>query len=111
MRAALFALALVSVGCGPGLQSGSTDPEPRTTLRVVNQNFLDMNVYVLRGGQRLRLGTVTGLTTQVLVIPATIARSSPLQFEVHGIGGRGNPRSETISVQPGDEIRLTIPPS
>jgi len=33
-----------------------------------------------------------------------------LQFELHPIGGRGNPRTETISVPPGDEIDLTIPP-
>lgn len=110
MRETVVALALLSVGCGPGLQSESTEPEERTTLRVENQNFLDMNVYVVRGGQRIRLGTVTGLSTHVFTIPPSIARSSPLQFEVHGIGGRGNPRSETITVQPGDEIRLTIPP-
>ena len=111
MREALFALVLLSVGCGQGFRAEPPDPDAKTTVTVNNQNFLDMHVYVLRGGQRIRLGTVTGLSTQVLTIPPDIVRSSPIRFEVHGIGGRGNPRSETISVQPGDEIRLTIPPS
>lgn len=107
---ALLALTLLSTGCGRAFNSGPREPEPRTTLRVENQNFLDMNVYVLRGGQRVRLGTVPGLSTQVFTIPAYIVRSSPLQFEIHPIGGLENPRTETISVQLGDEIRLRIPP-
>ena len=110
MSGVLLAVALLSAGCGHAFKSGPREPEPRTTLRVENQNFLDMNVYVLPGGQRIRLGTVPGLSTQVFTIPAYLVRGSPLQFEVHPIGGLGNPRTETISVQPGEEIRLTIPP-
>ncbi|HEX9293614.1 MAG TPA: hypothetical protein VF873_08000 [Gemmatimonadales bacterium] len=110
VRGVLLALALLSAGCGRAFKSGPREPDPRTTLRVQNQNFLDMNVYVLRGGQRIRLGMVPGLSTEVFTIPAYIVRSSPLQFEVHPIGGLENPRTETISVQPGDEIHITIPP-
>ena|SRR5947207_681165 len=106
----VLTLALLSAGCGRAVRSGPREPDPRTTLRVQNQNFLDMNVYVLRGGQRIRLGTVPGLSTEVFTIPAYIVRSSPLQFEAHPIGGLENPRSETISVQPGEEIQITIPP-
>jgi hypothetical protein len=70
-----------------------------------------MDVFVLRGGQRIRLGMVAGLSSQVFTIPADIVRSSPqLQFELHPIGGRANPRSETISVRPGDEVSLIVPP-
>ena len=111
MRGALLALALLSAGCSQALKPRPSEPQPQTTLKVDNQNFLDMVVYVLRAGQRIRLGTVTGLSSQVFTIPPDIVRSSPqLQFELHPIGGRGNPRSETISVQPGDEVVLTIPP-
>jgi len=111
MRGVLLALALLSAGCSHAVNAGPPEPEARTTVRVDNRNFLDMNVFVLRAGQRIRLGTVTGLSSQVFTIPPDIVRSSPqLQFELHPIGGRGNPRTETISVQPGDEIDLTIPP-
>jgi hypothetical protein len=110
MRGALFALALLSAGCSHAVQSGSPEPQAQTTVKVENHNFLDMDVFVLQGGQRIRLGTVTGLSSQVFRIPDYVVRSSPVQFELHPIGGRGNPRTETISVQPGDQIQLTIPP-
>ena len=111
MRGALLALALLSVGCGHAVKSGPPEPQAPTTLKVRNQNFLDTDVFVLREGQRIRLGMVAGLSSQVFTIPADIVRSSPqLRFELHPIGGRGNPRTETISVQPGDEVELTIPP-
>ncbi|SRR6266545_726885 len=109
MRNALLALALLSAACYAANHGLSERLETR--LRVENRNFLDMNVFVLGAGQRIRLGTVPGLSTQVLTIPDYIVRSAAqLQFEVHPIGGRSNPRSETMSVHPGEEIHLTIPP-
>ena len=112
MRGSLLAVLLLCTACGHAAQSGVPEPRPVTTLKVQNQNFLDMVVYVLLDAQRIRLGTVTGLSTQVLTLPDYIVRGSPqLRFEVHPIGGRGNPITETISVRPGDVIHLTIPPS
>jgi hypothetical protein len=111
MKSALLALTLWIAGCSHAVNQGPPEPQPRATLRVDNRNFLDMNVFVVRTGQRIRLGTVTGLSSQVFTIPPDVVRSSPqLQFELHPIGGRSNPRTETISVRPGDEINLTIPP-
>jgi len=100
------------VGCHHAATPDTPEPRAETTLKVRNQNFLDMDVFVLRDGQRVRLGMVAGLSSQVFTLPADIVRSSPqLRFELHPIGGRGNPRTETISVQPGDQLELTIPPS
>ena len=110
MRATFLALALLSAGCSHGVKSGTPEPQARTTVKVENQNFLDMNVFVLQGGQRIRLGTVSGLSTAVFTLPDYVARSTSVQFELHPIGGRTNPRTETISVQPGDQIMLTVPP-
>lgn len=109
--AALLVLALLGAACHPGALPDSVDPLAETRVRVENQNFLDMNIYVWGQGRRVRLGTVAGLSTQVLTIPSDIVSSTSLHFEAHPIGGRSNPRSETISVQRGDEITLTIPPS
>ena len=46
-----------------------------------------------------------------MVKPELIGYGTEVQVEVHPIGGRGNPISETISVKPGDVIQLTIPPN
>ncbi|MGH7548622.1 MAG: hypothetical protein ACREMM_10660 [Gemmatimonadales bacterium] len=112
-RRASLALVLLAAACAHAAQPDD-EPAPRaeTAVKVVNQSYLDMNVYVVRGGQRLRLGTVTGLSTQVFILrPDVIGPASQVQFEVHPIGARGNPRSERITVDPGDVIELTIPPS
>lgn len=111
MRTALITVCLLGAACHQRANPGPPEPSTVTRLRVENQNFQDMNVYVLSGSQRIRLGTVTGLSTQVFTIPPDLVRGTLLRFEVHPIGGRDNPRSETISVQPGDEVHLTIPPS
>ena len=110
MRGALLVVALLNAGCGHGVRS-APDPQSETTVRVENRNFLDMNVYVLLNSQRIRLGMVAGLSTQAFTIPGYLVRSAgQLQFELHPIGGRANPRSESISVRPGDEVTLIVPP-
>jgi len=55
---------------------------------------------------------VPGLSSRILMVrPDLIGYGTELQFEVHPIGGRSNPISETITVHPGDVIHLTIPPT
>src|SRR2546427_336528 len=35
------------------------NPQAEVAVNVDNQNFLDMNVFLVRGGQRIRLGTLS----------------------------------------------------
>jgi hypothetical protein len=87
------------------------EPVPPTRLRVENQAFLDMTIYVYRSSQRIRLGTATGNTVTRLTIPANIIfGATPLRFMADPIGGNRSPISSEITVSPGDEIVLTIPP-
>jgi hypothetical protein len=86
------------------------EPVPPTYLRVENQAFNDMNIYVLRGAQRVRLGTATGVSTTRLRIPSNlIFGPTPLAFYADPIGGNRTPVSQEITVSPGDEVTLTIP--
>jgi hypothetical protein len=69
-----------------------------------------MKVYILRGAERIRLGTVTGNSTEVFVIPeGLIAGASLVRFLADAIGGTQTPISEEVSVRPGEEIELIIP--
>ena len=80
-------------------------------VRVENRDFLDMNVYVVRSGQRIRLGTVTGLSTQLLPIPAALVGAGwDLRFLIDPVGSTRTPISQAIHVSPGDVVELTIPP-
>jgi len=105
-------LLVVLTGACHRPAAAPVNPRAEVAVTVENQNFLDMNVFLVRGGQRLRLGTVPGLSSRILMVrPELIGYGTEVQFEIHPIGGRGNPLSETISVRPGDVIHLTIPPS
>lgn len=119
--AALVAAGLASLTLGGALAACARNPKPgqaiavsdtaRTTVRVQNQSLLDVNVYVLRSGSRVRLGTVTSLSTAVLTIPrALIAVVTPVRFISVPIGGNRAPVSEEITVSPGDQVGLLIPP-
>lgn len=110
LSAGLIVLALAAChhrGTAPPL-----NPQAEVAVTVDNQNFADMDVFLIRGGQRIRLGMVPGITTRILMVrPELIGYGTEVRFELHPIGGRGNPVSETVSVRPGDVIHLTIPPN
>ena len=94
---ALVCTALAAPACHRGAVA-AINPRAEVAVNVENQNFLDMNVYLVRSGQRIRLGTVPGLTSRVLMLrPEYVGYGAELQFEVHPNGGRANPISETIS--------------
>ena len=108
---ALAFAALAAPACHRGAVA-PINPQAEVAVNVENQGFLDMNVYLIRSGQRIRIGTVPGLTTSILMVrPEYVGYGTELRFEVHPIGGRGNPISESVSVRPGDVIHLTIPPN
>ena len=80
-------------------------------VRVENQGFSDMVVYALSGAQRVRLGMVTGNSTQSFTIPSYLIRGAgPIRFLADPVGGNRAPVSEELTVQPGDIVSLTIPP-
>lgn len=121
----LTLMVVLAAGCaGNAQEQGSTDAsgvdplipnQPQgnkaTTVRVENQGFADMVIYVVRGSSRIRLGQVTGGSSAVLRIPASALGDGTVQFLADPIGSNRTPISDTISVQPGDQIQLTIPPS
>ncbi|HJU64117.1 MAG TPA: hypothetical protein VJ596_00510 [Gemmatimonadaceae bacterium] len=111
-----LALALTTISLpacsGGGQQQPGQTPAPQADahVRVENRNFLDHNVYVIRGSQRIRLGTVTGNSTATFRIPPTMIHgASTLSFQADPIGGSRAPISNEISVLPGDTVTLVIP--
>ena len=94
----------------PGARRGGAEAGG-ATLRVENRSWSDMNVYIVRGGSRIRVGTVTGNSTARFPIRADlVGLGVPLRFLADPIGGNRTPVSEEISVLPGDEVGLIIPP-
>lgn len=106
----LLAVLLLPLGCGGGGTRSSE--QSRTTIRVENGNFLQMNIYVLRReGQRARLGSVPAFSTRVFRIPpALVFRATSLRFVADPVGAASLPITHDLQVTEGDEILLRILP-
>jgi hypothetical protein len=90
----------------------SASPDSEAMLQVENRSFSDMVIYAIDGSQRTRLGTATGNSTKTFRLPQYLVRTGgPLRFQADPIGGNRTPISEEMTVQPGDIVTLTIPPS
>ena len=109
---ALFALA--PAGCiksaarvnNPFAPAGSREREGSIQVRVENLNFGDATIHALRGGERIRLGEVTGKSEKSFTVRWSF--SVPLEFQVDLVGG-GACGIQPMTVDPGDKIWLRIP--
>jgi len=115
MRRSLITMFLIGLSATvPACASkgGATSESPaagQTTLVVRNDSYLDYNVYLIQGSQRIRMGTARGLSTTRLIIPSQyVFGVSQLQFLADPIGGTVTPVSERINVTAGDEVHLQI---
>ena len=119
-RAVIAGLAAVSlVSCARAVRSseGEADEDlpvaaelvdqTSAILAVANNSIFDVRIYVLRAGQRYRLGLVG--SGQTLTFPLgrfLINREIALYAEP--VGARGQQRTEAIYVRAGQEVRLEL---
>ena len=118
MKRSQFMILLIALGWGsqPSAAAAAAPAEVATqerdeaiTLLVVNNNWHDMRVYAVIGNRRVRLGTVTSMTTQTLEIRAAVIRpDSRLDLEVVPVGSRGAGHIESIDVGPAESLELRI---
>lgn len=81
------------------------DPIP---VHVQNENFLDMNVYVVVSGVARRLGMVTGNGKGDFKIDWNVAYGQSIVLRAVPIGGSGSITSPALSVGEGQEIEFRI---
>lgn len=113
IRAGLIvALTLATTFCSRAASTDTAEPAGPTTLVVDNQSTLQVTVYVLRGAQRQRLGIAESLDSTSLRIPDNIIFGpTSLRFEIDPLGSNARPISMEITVSPGEEVRLRVPPT
>ncbi len=104
----LLVILLMAASCAV-MKKNENESRPKTTVKVENRNWLDMDIYVLHSSQRIRLGTVTGLSEKTLIIPNHVLGAPTLRFVADPIGARGQSVTHDIAVLPGDQIILYIP--
>jgi hypothetical protein len=109
MRRIATVLALVSL-CACVHRSPAVN-QPETTLKVQNDAFSDMTIYLIRGMESIRLGTANGNRTTILKIPSSVIfGTTSLRFQARPIAGTRQPVTEEIGVSAGDEVTMIIPP-
>ena len=78
-------------------------------VRVVNNNWLDMRIYAVVNGRAIRLGTVTGLTSETFKIrESLVSFAADLEFVARGIGSRSEIYRTSIQVSPGDALEFRV---
>ena len=107
--AVALGLSLTLAACGGRRSAETANSTEQTMLEVKNNSFLEHNIYLLQGSQRIRLGTARGLTTSRFQIPRQyVFGVSALQFLADPIGSNVTPISERINVREGDLVVLEI---
>lgn len=112
---AAMAVALIGAGGCASAQPydvsmfGEATADQGATLRVMNNNWSDMTIYAVRGGMRIRLGRVGGMSTGELRIPSGVmASSAPLRFLASPLASNRNFLSQVVAAVPGQRINLHL---
>src|SRR5215813_11433575 len=83
--------------------------QPRTTVTVVNTSVLDMTLFVVSHGQRVRLGVALSNKTTEFEIPAyAVYGSTPVTFMSQERVPNGPPFAYSTTICPGDRVQLEI---
>lgn len=105
----LFAVQTLLSGCAA--RGTRRSAPPQTVLEVDNHSFADMTIYVINGGQRVRIGFAPGLRkTDLTIPPSMISGTRQLSFLADPLGSNRTSVSDQIYVSPGDRVTLSIPP-
>jgi type IV pilus biogenesis protein CpaD/CtpE len=106
-----FAAAVALLAACASMRNAPASTRPQTTLKVDNQAYLDMTIYVMRGEERVRLGLAPGASTSNFVIPGDLLQSTTIRFVADPIGSSRASISEEVSVREGDHVAMQIPPN
>ena len=117
MKARLLPLAFTLLtGCAAHHPRTAAPPvkavSSQVRLEVVNRSASDMDIYLERGGQRIRLGIAPGSkTTRFSLGAAEVVGTEAARFLAVPIGGFG-PAASTLPmmIQTGQVLTLDVPP-
>ncbi len=116
-RTTAFALLLLTTLASACVRHPETedDQEPQQkadpiAVHVRNENFLDMNVFVVVSGLNRRLGTVTGNSSGDFSIDWGISVGQSISLRAIPIGGRGSASTGSLSIGVGQMIDFVVAP-
>ena len=114
MQRILIAAALLLAGCATNPAPGAPTEQPSdsmVTVLITNRSNWDMDVFLVRAGQRARIGLAPGgMTTRFGLTPAQYVGGGQIRLlAVPVVSGRAV-TSEPLTLRAGQEVTLDIPP-
>jgi hypothetical protein len=104
-------LFLAMGGCHRGgFANAPAGAQGAVGLVVQNQNFYDMDLYVVSEGLPTRIGDVGGNSSAHFTLDPSFFPSSDIRIIATPVGGNGRASSGPLSVGPGQTINFTIAP-
>jgi hypothetical protein len=81
----------------------------RASVRVENDSWSDMDVFLLRGNAKIRLGMVTSMGTQRFTIPGNYLNgSSDIRLYADPIGAFTGWTTQPLLISPGQQVAVTL---
>jgi len=108
------ALALALLAFTPQWTAAQTDSilasgQRELRVKVVNQNWADVRVYVVSSSYSIRLGTVTGLGQATFKVPRAVPfQTGDFQLAIRPIGSRAIYYSQPILASAGDTVEFRV---
>jgi hypothetical protein len=122
-RIGAVALLALSAGCAAS-HSAPASPAPmqntasgaaadssltKINAQIDNQNFSDMDIYLINGGMRILLGSAPGLSKTTLAIPpGSVGGTREVRLLADPLGGSSPIRTPKLIVPAGQNVYWTI---
>ena len=104
----LVAVAIMAAACWHHSPPASSSDAP-ATLHVENHNWQDVDIQILHGGIRVRLGMVNGASEKSFAFPRTVMGDlGEVQLIAHAIGTPETIETGEIVLKPGTRVQWTL---
>jgi hypothetical protein len=105
----LIVVVLAAAGCWGRKKPTSVEPSAPATLHVENRHWLDVDLYAIQSGHRMRLGSITATSTKDFAFPPSVTRQlAPIQLLAAPVGSPRSLVTESIVVKPGTRVDWTL---
>jgi hypothetical protein len=107
--------AACAAGTAGGVERGAEeerDGPSGAVLAVDNRTPSDATIYVVRSGARERLGLAGALGVRWFAVPGRLVTGpTQLSFVADPVGDDAEPRTEDLTVEPGDTVEMVLQPN
>jgi hypothetical protein len=108
--------ALVLAACAPAARDSGAGfmpaaPSEKSTVVVRNDYFGEMDVYIVAGATRTRLGSVPTAGTASFRIPGVLLLRTEIQFQVDPVGPVPPFTYQSFQLRPGNDVELAVAPA